>query len=90
MLTCGGLAKRFLVPGWRLGWVLVHDPVGAFQSEVRDGLVKLSQHILGANSLVQAAVPDILTKTPRSFFDDVLSHLKVSSFALQLVIGQRA
>ena len=25
MIVCGGLAKRFLVPGWRLGWTVVHD-----------------------------------------------------------------
>jgi tyrosine aminotransferase len=25
ILTCGGLAKKFMVPGWRFGWVLVHD-----------------------------------------------------------------
>lgn len=25
ILSCGGLAKRWLVPGWRMGWILVHD-----------------------------------------------------------------
>lgn len=25
VLSCGGLTKRFLVPGWRLGWIVVHD-----------------------------------------------------------------
>lgn len=25
VLTCGGLTKRFLVPGWRLGWIVIHD-----------------------------------------------------------------
>jgi Aminotransferase class I and II len=25
ILAVGGLAKRFLVPGWRLGWILIHD-----------------------------------------------------------------
>ena len=25
ILTCGGLAKRFLVPGWRVGWIFVYD-----------------------------------------------------------------
>lgn len=27
VLTCGGIAKRYLVPGWRLGWILInHNP----------------------------------------------------------------
>lgn len=25
VLSCGGLTKRFLVPGWRLGWIVIHD-----------------------------------------------------------------
>lgn len=25
ILSCGGLAKRWLVPGWRMGWILIHD-----------------------------------------------------------------
>ena len=33
-LVCGGVSKRFLVPGWRLGWILIHDPIEAFKNEV--------------------------------------------------------
>ena len=25
VLSCGGLTKRWLVPGWRLGWITIHD-----------------------------------------------------------------
>lgn len=25
VLTTGGLAKRWLVPGWRVGWIFIHD-----------------------------------------------------------------
>ena len=28
VLSCGGLAKRWLVPGWRVGWLIVHDRNG--------------------------------------------------------------
>lgn len=24
-LVVGALSKRFLVPGWRLGWIIAHD-----------------------------------------------------------------
>lgn len=41
VLSVGGIAKEFLVPGWRVGWVLVHDKKGRFE-KVRAGLYRLS------------------------------------------------
>ena len=35
ILSCGGLAKRWLVPGWRMGWILIHDRRDIFAYEVR-------------------------------------------------------
>jgi tyrosine aminotransferase len=34
ILTVGGLAKRWLVPGWRIGWIMIHDRNGVFDKEV--------------------------------------------------------
>lgn len=31
VLSCGGLTKRFLVPGWRLGWIVIHDRDNIFK-----------------------------------------------------------
>jgi tyrosine aminotransferase len=50
-----------LVPGWRVGWVIAHDTPGRHLAEVRRGLFALSQLVLGANSLVLAALPAVLT-----------------------------
>lgn len=74
ILTCGGLAKRYLVPGWRVGWVFIHDVHHLFD-EVRRGLVNLSQLTLGANSLIQAAIPDILA-APEAFHTSTLQQLE--------------
>jgi len=60
VVTVGGLAKQFVVPGWRVGWLMLHDPVGAF-GELREGLNRLTTLIVGANTLVQAVVPAVLT-----------------------------
>ena len=30
ILTTGGLAKRWLVPGWRVGWIFIHDRLNRF------------------------------------------------------------
>ena len=70
ILSCGGIAKEFLVPGWRVGWVCIYDPLSVFQ-DIRKGLFALSQLILGANSLIISALPAILTPIPDS--DDAIS-----------------
>ncbi|XP_054712111.1 tyrosine aminotransferase-like [Uloborus diversus] len=70
ILSCGGLTKKFLVPGWRMGWILIHDRQGIFAKEVRRGLQALSQRIIGSNTIVQGALPNILKDTPESFFDN--------------------
>merc|ERR1711860_359651 len=44
ILSCGGLTKRYLVPGWRLGWITIHDRNDIFKtSGIRQGLQSLSQ-----------------------------------------------
>lgn len=77
VLSCGGLTKRFLVPGWRMGWIIVHDRNGAFD-EVRKGLANLISRIMGANTVIQGALPAILRNTPQSFFDNLINTLYVS------------
>lgn len=69
VLTCSGLAKRFLVPGWRFGWVALHQ--GSQENDIsaiRKGLFDLSGLIIGANTLIQAALPDIFENTNNDFF----------------------
>ncbi|KAI4465615.1 tyrosine aminotransferase [Holotrichia oblita] len=90
ILICGGLAKRFLIPGWRIGWIAVHDPINAFD-DIRNALCSLSQKIIGSNTLIQGAIPDILLKTPQSFHDDMINTLcenaKVAYEAIDKVPG---
>ncbi|XP_060933317.1 tyrosine aminotransferase isoform X1 [Limanda limanda] len=76
VISCGGLAKRWLVPGWRMGWILIHDRNDILGPAIRQGLVKLSQRILGACSLIQGALEGILNNTPQSFYNNTISLLK--------------
>lgn len=78
ILVCGGISKRFLVPGWRLGWIIIHDRKDIFGKDIRHGLQCLSQRLNGSNSLIQGALKDILLKTPQSFYDDLVNTLHVS------------
>lgn len=75
ILTCGGLTKKYLVPGWRMGWIMMHDRHNAFH-EVRHGLIMLSQRILGPNTIIQGAVKTILSSTPQQFFDSSISLIQ--------------
>ncbi|XP_047366850.1 tyrosine aminotransferase [Vespa velutina] len=79
ILLCSGLGKRFLVPGWRMGWIIIHDKQNVLEGEIRKGLQCLSQRIIGSNTLIQGALPAILRNTPEKFFDDVMRTLHIHS-----------
>ena len=34
VLSCGGLGKKYLAPGWRVGWLLIYDRKNRFKKEV--------------------------------------------------------
>jgi len=70
IISVDGIAKRYLVPGWRLGWAIIHNRYGVLD-EVKQGMVALSQKIVGPNSLIQGALPKILKDTPQEFFDNI-------------------
>ncbi|XP_036318403.1 tyrosine aminotransferase [Rhagoletis pomonella] len=74
VLTCSGTTKRFLVPGWRMGWIVVHDREERLREAIA-GLKSMCGRILGSNTIVQGALPEILQKTPKSFFDDVINTI---------------
>lgn len=71
------LSRSFLIPGYRLGWIIVHDRQSIFGAELRHGLGNLCQRILGANSIVQGALPAILERTPQQFFDNAIRMIQV-------------
>uniref|UniRef100_A0A915PUD9 Tyrosine aminotransferase n=1 Tax=Setaria digitata TaxID=48799 RepID=A0A915PUD9_9BILA len=70
VLTCDGIAKRYLLPGWRLGWMIIHDRYAALQG-IREGLISLAQKIVGPCALIQGALPGILRSTSANFFQQV-------------------
>ncbi|XP_075992447.1 tyrosine aminotransferase-like [Anticarsia gemmatalis] len=76
VLTCSGITKRFLLPGWRLGWVIIHDRHNIISREVRRGMSNMSTRILGPNTLVQKALPRILKETPQSFFKETMCFIE--------------
>lgn len=80
VLSVCALSKRWLAPGWRVGWVMVHDAQGVFKAAgVADTILKLCQVSLGPCAPVQAAVPAILERTPPEWYQGILKSLKESA-----------
>jgi len=75
VLAVGGLAKQYMAPGWRIGWILIHDRQDRFK-EVRVGLDQYATIILGPNSVLQSCVASCLQDTPESYYKQVLALLK--------------
>ena len=91
ILTCGGISKTCLIPGLRLGWIIINDKQNIFDQSVRNGLNRLTQRLMGPNSLVQGALNDILTNVPESFYrqtmDFIFRNAKLCYDRLKLVKG---
>eukprot|EP00002_Diphylleia_rotans_P025637 TRINITY_DN5075_c0_g1_i3.p1 TRINITY_DN5075_c0_g1~~TRINITY_DN5075_c0_g1_i3.p1 ORF type:complete len:406 (-),score=96.47 TRINITY_DN5075_c0_g1_i3:234-1451(-) len=81
IITVSGLAKRYLVPGWRLGWAVVYDRNGIL-ADVRKGMLAMSQIVLGANTIMLASLPNILRQVPQSFYDETMATLEKQAQAL--------
>ncbi|KAK3245313.1 hypothetical protein CYMTET_45120 [Cymbomonas tetramitiformis] len=80
IISVGAISKRFLVPGWRLGWVILHDRNDILQAADFSHGMK-GQHMirLGPCSLIQAAVPEMLKKVDDSWLAGVMSKLEASA-----------
>jgi tyrosine aminotransferase len=80
VLSVCALSKRWLAPGWRVGWITVHDSDGALAAGgVPATLLKLCQVSLGPSAPLQAAVPGILRDTPKEWIKSVLADLERSA-----------
>jgi tyrosine aminotransferase len=77
IISCNALSKRFILPGWRFGWLAIHDPKN-YLKDIRPGLMDLTTRILGPNSLVQGVVCELLEKTPQAYFDRTMAIVQVS------------
>lgn len=69
VLTLGSISKRWVVPGWRVGWLVTSDPNDILH---KCGFVDSLKDILALScdpaTVLQAALPQILGKTGDNFF----------------------
>jgi tyrosine aminotransferase len=64
VITTSGLAKQYLLPGWRCGWVVFHDNAFGTLQEVESGAKRLAQIVLGASHLIQRVIPGGVPSAP--------------------------
>ncbi|KAK9285120.1 hypothetical protein L1049_024305 [Liquidambar formosana] len=80
VITLGSISKRWIVPGWRLGWLVTSDPNGILR---KSGIVDCIMGFLNISSdpatFIQGAVPQILAKTNEEFFSRIISVLRQAS-----------
>lgn len=76
VISFGGLAKEFVVPGWRVGWLVKFDRANRM-TEYYNGLKALTQLILGGNSLIQKLIPKLLVKNNKELNDFHESYMAV-------------
>ncbi|XP_050382482.1 probable aminotransferase TAT2 [Argentina anserina] len=81
VLTLGSMSKRWIVPGWRLGWMVTCDPNGKFQNSM---IMKSIIECLEISSeapptFIQAAIPQIIENTKEAFFFKVVEILRVAA-----------
>ncbi|AET03031.1 putative aromatic-amino-acid transaminase [Medicago truncatula] len=77
VITLGSLSKRWIVPGWRLGWFVTNDPSGTFRKpKVVERIKKYFDLLGGPATFIQAAVPRIITQTEEVFFRKTIDKLR--------------
>ncbi|CAO2814482.1 unnamed protein product [Amaranthus hypochondriacus] len=77
VLTLSSLSKRWIVPGWRVGWLVTTDPNGVLQKSqfierIKSFLIISSE----PSTFIQAAVPEIIEKVDKEFFSKCINVLQ--------------
>jgi tyrosine aminotransferase len=81
VLSVGGVSKQFVVPGWRAGWLMIHDRNNVLKAGgVRQGINQLSTRMLMTNAPVQAMLPHMLESGSASVtFKALMAELEVNA-----------
>ncbi|OAY35301.1 nicotianamine aminotransferase 1 [Manihot esculenta] len=77
VLSLGSISKRWIVPGWRIGWLVAADPNGILQkSGVIDSIVSCLNLSADPATFIQGAIPEILENTKKDFFLKIVNLLR--------------
>ncbi|KAL9322437.1 hypothetical protein ACSQ67_010490 [Phaseolus vulgaris] len=77
VITIGSFSKRWIIPGWRIGWIAICDPQGSFQkSGIVSKIIDYIEITDNPPTIVQAAIPKILENTTNDFHSNNLDILR--------------
>lgn len=77
IVTLGSISKRWIVPGWRLGWIVTSDPNGVLKkSGIVDRIKACLNVTSGPATFIQGAIPHFLANTTEDFFLKTLNVLR--------------
>jgi tyrosine aminotransferase len=79
VIHLGGTAKRFIIPGWRVGWIGIFDSDVPRLQQVRQGISDLSMLTLGPSSVLQATLPSLLRETSAEYHKRNLEMMKINA-----------
>lgn len=84
----GGTAKVFVVPGWRLAWLILVDPAKV-AAPFLYGIEQEAMLIVGSNSLAQAALPAALLETPPDYMPALVHKIETGALGFYEAVNQR-
>uniref|UniRef100_A0A0E0JYU1 Aminotransferase class I/classII large domain-containing protein n=1 Tax=Oryza punctata TaxID=4537 RepID=A0A0E0JYU1_ORYPU len=80
VITLGSISKRWLVPGWRLGWIATCDPNGILkEAKVNQSIENYINISTDPATFVQGAIPQIIANTKEDYFNKILDQLRNSA-----------
>ncbi|OEL28666.1 Nicotianamine aminotransferase A [Dichanthelium oligosanthes] len=80
VITVGSISKRWLVPGWRLGWIAMCDLNGILKEAKVDKSIENYINITNdPATFIQGAVPQIIANTKEDYFNKILNLLRNSA-----------
>ncbi|VAI61651.1 unnamed protein product [Triticum turgidum subsp. durum] len=74
VVTIGGISKRWMVPGWRLGWIAATDPKGVLRD--KNSIMSYCAISVDAVTFVQGALPQIIANTDKAFFEKAMDVMR--------------
>ncbi|KAM7255971.1 hypothetical protein ACFE04_011712 [Oxalis oulophora] len=82
IITLGSISKRWIVPGWRIGWLITNDHHAILKDT---GIVDSIKGFLNLSSdpatFIQGAIPRILENTKPEFFSKIIENTKPEFFS---------
>ncbi|XP_042508421.1 probable aminotransferase TAT2 [Macadamia integrifolia] len=80
VITLGSISKRWVVPGWRLGWLVITDPSGVLkQNKIVDSIHGCLNICSDPATFIQGAIPKVIEDTKEDFFKNTINILRQAS-----------